>query len=146
MRYHSTMIRPYRFACGLMAALFAISSLAGNPLPELGDAASEELTLATEKRIGQQIMHEIRSREPSYLDDPEIESYLNQLGGRLAGASTDPAIGFYFFALEDSSINAFATVSYTHLDVYKRQEKCPGRLLHQVAHRRSDAILCFGAR
>lgn len=140
MRYHSTMLRSSRLACGLMAALIAFSSIAANQLPELGDAASEDLSLATEKRIGQQIMHEIRSREPSYLDDPEVESYLNQLGGRLAGASSDPAIGFYFFALEDPSINAFAMPGgyigvHTGLLLSAQSEsELAGVLAHEISH------------
>lgn len=140
MRYHNTMLRSYRLACGLMAALIAFSSVAANQLPELGDAASEELSLATEKRIGQQIMHEIRSRDPSYLDDPEVEAYLNQLGGRLAGSSSDPAIGFYFFPIEDSSINAFAMPGgyigvHTGLLLSAQSEsELAGVLAHEISH------------
>jgi len=88
-----------RIAALILAALM----LAGSPvqaqsdLPELGDAAGVDLSLRTERRIGQEIMNEIRQREPSYLDDPEIEAYLNQLGGRLVAASPEPGLGFYFF-------------------------------------------------
>jgi len=140
LRYHNTMTRTYRLACGLMAAIIAFSSMAANNLPELGDAAGDDLSLATEKRIGQQIMHEIRARDPSYLDDPEIESYLNQLGGRLAGASTDPAIGFHFFALDDPTINAFAMPGgfigvHTGLILSAQSEsELAGVLAHEISH------------
>jgi predicted Zn-dependent protease len=53
-------------------------------------------------------MHEIRWREPSYLDDADVEDYLNQLGNRLVAVSADPGFGFYFFPINDPSINAFA--------------------------------------
>lgn len=123
-----------------MAALLAITSLHAGELPELGDSASEELSLATEKRIGQQIMHDIRSREPSYLNDPEIEDYLNQLGTRLGSASSDPGIGFYFFPIEDASINAFAMPGgfigvHTGLILAARSEsELAGVLAHEIGH------------
>lgn len=53
-------------------------------------------------------MHEIRWREPSYLDDSDVEAYLNQLGGQLAAVSNDPGLGFFFFPINDQNINAFA--------------------------------------
>jgi predicted Zn-dependent protease len=40
-------------------------------------------------------MDEIRWREPSYLDDPDVENYLNQLGERVSSpSSNDPGMGF----------------------------------------------------
>lgn len=130
----------HRFLCGLLAAVVCFSSIAANQLPELGDAASEDLSIATEKRIGRQIMHEIRAHDPSYLDDPEIESYLNQLGGRLAGSSSDPGIGFYFFPIEDPTINAFAMPGgyigvHTGLLLAAQSEsELAGVLSHEISH------------
>jgi len=124
-----------------MAGIFAFGSLqAANDLPELGEAASEELSLAAEKRIGQQIMNDIRWREPSYLDDPEIEGYLNQLGGRLAAACSDPGIGFYFFPINDPTINAFAMPGgfigvHTGLILAAQSEsELASVLAHEIAH------------
>jgi len=130
----------HRVLSGLLAGLLALSPLHAQPLPELGDPAAEELSLATEKRIGQQIMHEIRMREPSYLNDPEIEGYLNQLGGRLAAASSDPGIGFHFFPIEDPSINAFAMPGgfigvHTGLILAAQNEsELAAVLAHEIAH------------
>ena len=109
-------------------------------LPELGDVASEELSLATEKKIGQQIMNEIRWREPSYLDDPDVETYLNQLGGRLVVASSDPGLGFQFFAIDNPSINAFAMPGgfigiHTGLIIAAQTEsELAGVLAHEISH------------
>ena len=67
-----------RFVQRLITVVLAFSlaamPLQADNLPELGDVASNDLSLATEKRIGQQIMHEIRWRDPSYLDDPDVEA------------------------------------------------------------------------
>jgi len=76
-------------------------------LPDLGEAAQSEFSPATERRIGESIMLEIR-RDPAYLDDPEVNSYLNRLGTRLAAQSTDSRQEFELFALRDPTLNAFA--------------------------------------
>ena len=109
-------------------------------LPELGDIASEELSLATEKKIGQQIMDEIRWREPSYLDDPDVETYLNQLGGRLVAVSSDPGMGFHFFPINELTINAFAMPGgfigvHTGLILSAQTEsELAGVLAHEISH------------
>ena len=77
-------------------------------LPDLGDASGSDLSLQTERKIGESIMRDIRYREPSYLDDPEVIEYLNGLGARLSNAGTGPHRDFELFAIRDSSINAFA--------------------------------------
>jgi predicted Zn-dependent protease len=109
-------------------------------LPELGDAAGAELSMQTEKKIGQEIMNEIRTQEPTYLDDPEVEAYLNQLGNRLAAASPDPGIGFYFFPLEDPMINAFAMfggyigVNSGLILAVQNESELAGVLAHEISH------------
>lgn len=80
----------------------------GYDLPDLGDVASSELSTMAERRIGDQIMSEIRWRDAAYLDDPEVEEYLNTVGARLVAASDTPSQDFEFFAINDSTLNAFA--------------------------------------
>ena len=41
-------------------------------LPDLGESARAELSPQIERKLGESIMNEIRLREPSYVDDPEI--------------------------------------------------------------------------
>ncbi len=77
-------------------------------LPDLGDVAASELSLAAERRIGEEIISEIRWRDAAYLDDPETEEYVNRLGGRLAAASNNPGLDFDFFVVKDPTLNAFA--------------------------------------
>ncbi|NTV70650.1 MAG: M48 family metallopeptidase [Azonexaceae bacterium] len=129
-----------RFIAALLACTLALQPVAADELPELGDAASNDLSLSTEKKIGQQIMHEIRWREPSYLDDADIEAYLNQLGGRLAAVSNDPGFGFYFFPINDPNINAFAMPGgyigvHTGLMLSAQTEsELAGVLAHEISH------------
>ena len=76
-------------------------------LPDLGEAAQTEFSPAMERRIGESIMLEIR-RDPAWLDDPEVNGYLNRLGNRLSSQSEEARQEFEFFALRDSTLNAFA--------------------------------------
>ena len=129
-----------RFLAILLAGTFLVRGLYADELPELGDVASTELSPATERRVGQQIMTEIRWREPSYLDDPDIEFYLNQLGGRLVAASNEPSMEFHFFAINDNSVNAFAMFGgyigvHTGLILTAQSEsELAGVLAHEISH------------
>ena len=149
MRYHSTAMQLLislrrRLTASVLSLVLgaggAISPAVAHELPELGDVAGEELPLMLEKKIGQQIMQEIRQREISYLDDYDVEAYLNQLGGRLAGFSKDPGFGFEFFALNDPSINAFAMPGgyigvHTGLLLAAQSEsELAGVLAHEISH------------
>uniref|UniRef100_Q47BG2 Peptidase M48, Ste24p n=1 Tax=Dechloromonas aromatica (strain RCB) TaxID=159087 RepID=Q47BG2_DECAR len=134
------MLINQRFIAAILACALAIQPLRADELPELGDVASNDFSIATEKKIGQQIMHEIRWREPSYLDDADIEAYLNQLGGRLAAVSNDPGFGFYFFPINDPNINAFAMPGgyigvHTGLIASAQTEsELAGVLGHEISH------------
>jgi predicted Zn-dependent protease len=77
-------------------------------LPDLGDASGSDLPLQAERKLGESIMRDIRFHEPSYLDDPEIAEYLNNLGAQLSAAAPGARQDFELFAIRDSSINAFA--------------------------------------
>ncbi|MCX7149565.1 MAG: M48 family metalloprotease [Rhodocyclales bacterium] len=76
-------------------------------LPDLGEAAQAEFSPAMERRIGESVMLEIR-RDPAWLDDPEVNSYLNRVGNRLSSQSEEARQEFEFFALRDPTLNAFA--------------------------------------
>ena len=77
------------------------------PLPDLGDSATVGLSPTQERKLGETVLKQIRA-SGGYLNDPEVNDYLNQLGGRLVAARNDPRYEFTFFAVPDSSINAFA--------------------------------------
>ena len=97
--------------------LAATSLLAGaqapldHSLPMLGDAARGDLSPVMERKVGEEIMRDIR-RDTDYLDDAPILEYLNTFGGALVaaqpGARGETNADFYFFAVRDVQINAFA--------------------------------------
>ena len=91
----------------LVVALLVSNIALADELPDLGDVSQSALSPVQERKLGEGIMAQIRSN-PAYLDDPEVTDYLNTLGYRLVANSPDPAGPFEFFAIADSSINAFA--------------------------------------
>lgn len=76
-------------------------------LPDLGDSSQATFTPAQERKLGEAVMRQIRA-QGGYLQDPEVNDYLNELGYRLIVASSDAKQDFEFFAVPDDSINAFA--------------------------------------
>ena len=85
-------------------------------LPALGDAAGEDFTVGVERRLGDQIMAELR-RDPDYLDDPLLLDYVQSLWTPLLAAArrrgdisadTDAALAWEPFLVRDRAVNAFA--------------------------------------
>lgn len=112
-QYHSLMrifsvLR--RFLCwGLIGLLTWQTALAQTMnLPDLGDPAQEALTPAQEKQIVETVLRDVRFHESDYLDDPEIEEYLDALGHRLAKGGVAKHDNYQFFVLKDPTINAFS--------------------------------------
>lgn len=134
-------IRPARRAGAyLLGALLLLGAPAsGVELPELGEAARLTLSESRESALGGQIMRQVRA-DRDYLDDAELNEYLNALGERLAGASADPSRQYLFFAVRDASINAFALPGgyigvHTGLIAASRNEsELAGVLAHEVSH------------
>ena len=65
------------------------------------------MTLGQERKIGEMVVRQIRAAG-AYLEDPEVNDYLNELGHRLVAAIPEGRQEFEFFAVADPSINAFA--------------------------------------
>ena len=55
-------------------------------LPALGDSISEQVDVAAERRLGDQVMREIR-RDPDYLDDPLLLEYVQSIWQPLVAAA-----------------------------------------------------------
>lgn len=78
-----------------------------NQLPELGDASQTVLSLRDEEKIAHQILKQVAT-DADVLDDAEVTDYLQALGSRLGESGPDRQQKFYFFVVQDKSINAFA--------------------------------------
>jgi beta-barrel assembly-enhancing protease len=102
--------------CAVAIACTGVPAAAQNTLPALGDTESEDFGIGTERRLGEQIMREIR-RDPDYLDDPVLLEYLESLWNPLlaqaraiGNINTDLEQRFAWeaFLVRDRSVNAFA--------------------------------------
>ncbi|MFZ2300585.1 MAG: M48 family metalloprotease [Gallionella sp.] len=112
---------------------------AGDGLPDLGDVSQAALTPLQERQIGQQSMMQIRASK-QFLDDAEINDYLNRLGYRLVENSAEPGLGFEFFSLNDYSVNAFAMpggfigVNSGLMLTVQSESELAAVLSHEIAH------------
>jgi predicted Zn-dependent protease len=109
------------------------------PLPDLGDASQADLSPAQERKLGEAIIRQVRA-SGAYMNDPEVNDYLNELGQRLVAAGKDKNQDFEFFAVPDSSINAFALPGgyvgvHTGLILLTQSEsELAGVLAHEISH------------
>lgn len=80
-------------------------------LPNLGSTERAELSPLMERKLGEQIMLDIR-RNRDYLDDAPVLEYLNNFGETLLAAHPEArgeaGYDYFFFGVRDGSLNAFA--------------------------------------
>lgn len=124
----------------LLTALISLPLIVyADGLPDLGDVSQEIISPQVERQIGEQSMFQIRA-DKSYLDDPEVADYLNQLGDRLVGNSTEPGQAFEFFAINDNAINAFALpggfvgVNTGLIQLAQNESELASVLSHEISH------------
>lgn len=94
-----------------LPALLPISTVSAQNLPSLGDTERNDLSPQMERKLGEQIMHNIR-RDRDYLDDAPLTEYLNDFGNSLVAirpeARGEAGYDYFFFAVRDPMLNAFA--------------------------------------
>ena len=92
---------------GMPASAHIAHSFSNIELPELGQSADLISDSATEQRLGQAFLRQLRATTPMW-PDPLVRDYVEKLTYRLATHSplTDPK--FTFVVVNDRSINAFA--------------------------------------
>jgi predicted Zn-dependent protease len=123
-----------------LALLFCFAPMAfSEGLPDLGDISQATLTPLQERQIGQQSMLQIRASR-QFLDDVEINDYLNQIGLQLVANSNEPSLAFEFFAVDDYAVNAFAIpggfigVNTGLLLVTQNESELASVLAHEISH------------
>jgi predicted Zn-dependent protease len=109
-------------------------------LPNLGDASQTTVSPQLERKIGEQVVREIKRDDPEYLEDADITDYLNDLGYRLAAASPEATQDFEFFVLKDPTMNAFALPGgyiFVHTQIFVEAEsesELASVLAHEMGH------------
>jgi predicted Zn-dependent protease len=85
-------------------------------------------------------MREIRYRDPTYVDDPEVTDYLASLGSRLTQFSAGARQDFEFFGVRDHTVNAFALpggfvgVHTGLITTAETESELASVLGHEIAH------------
>ena len=108
-------------------------------LPDLGEAAQASFSSLEEKRLGDEIMREVRA-DKHYYDDPEATDYLNALGRRLVSRGAQSRQDLQFFLMQDRQINAFALpggyvgVNSGLILAAQSESEAAGVVAHEIAH------------
>jgi predicted Zn-dependent protease len=129
----------------LLALALAVQPVLAADLPELGEVSRQYFSDQEEQALGRAIMRDVYA-DPRYLDDPEIESYLNQLGYKLVSVSARNQREFTFFVVSDPTINAFAMPGgnigvHTGLLLAAQSEsELASVVAHEIAHVTQDHI------
>lgn len=108
-------------------------------LPELGDPSQAVMSASQERKLGETIIREIR-HSGGFLNDPEVNGYLNDLGNRLVTAVPGAPFDFEFFAMGDPTINAFALpggyvgVNTGLILLCQSESELASVLAHEISH------------
>lgn len=126
----------------LVAACLALPGIAAADtpnLPDLGEASEAVLSHPAELKVGAQAMQELKS-SGAYLDDPEVNAYLERIGQRLVAADPSIDIPFHFFAVGSNEINAFALpggyigVNSGLILATRSESELTSVLAHEISH------------
>ncbi|HKW81905.1 MAG TPA: M48 family metalloprotease [Casimicrobiaceae bacterium] len=133
--------RSRRALATLLAATVALAPAASaqQNLPDLGDPSQVALSGPQERKLGESVMRDIRL-SGAYLNDPEVNGYLNELGNRLVTAIPGAPFDFEFFAVNDPTINAFALpggfvgVNTGLILLAQTESELASVLAHEISH------------
>lgn len=128
--------------------LLAPPAWAQNQLPALGDPSGDDFSIATEHKLGAEIMREIRA-DPDYLDDPVLLEYLESIWqplvaqARVRGnlsADIDKRLAWEPFLVRDKEVNAFALpggfvgVNLGLIALTSTRDELASVLAHEMSH------------
>ena len=108
-------------------------------LPDLGSQAESMLSNEKAKILGRSFIRQSRYRMP-YIYDPELLSYIDDIGKRLLRVSQDADKQYHFYLVDDNNINAFA-VPGGHIALHKAiltksesESELASVVAHEIAH------------
>lgn len=108
-------------------------------LPNLGQPANALMPPAEQQRLGAQVVARLRAQN-AIIEDPQLDSYLNYVGDRLA-RHTDRAVDkFHFYVINSHEINAFALpggyigVNAGLITATRSESELASVMAHEIAH------------
>jgi len=112
-------------------------------LPTLGDTEREGLSPLMERKLGEEIMRDIRT-DRDYVDDGPISEYLNNFGQNLVSIHPEvrgeAGFDFQFFMVRDPMLNAFALpggfigVNSGLVLAAQSESELAGVMSHEIGH------------
>jgi predicted Zn-dependent protease len=130
--------RSAALAVALMLALPAAAQESAR-LPDIGSSAAAVLSPAQQREYGAMTLSQLRNYGYT-LEDPLLQSWLQDFARRLGPASDDPKQPYTLFMLRDRQINAFATLGgYVGVNAglvlaATRDDEVAAVLSHEFAH------------
>jgi predicted Zn-dependent protease len=108
-------------------------------LPDLGSSADALISPHEASDYGASMLRQMRALD-MVVDDPLLDDYINDLGYRLAAASSKPKDHFTFFVVKDEEINAFAApggyiaVNAGLFTITRSESELAGVIAHEIGH------------
>ena len=118
---------------------FTVVTVAYANLPTLGDPTLDSFSSKQEQQLGLAFYRSLRANLV-FIDDLQINYYLNSIGQRLASHSDAAGDKFHFFIIKAPTINAFAGPAayigiHTELILEaKNESQLASVLAHEIAH------------
>lgn len=108
-------------------------------LPDIGDPASEVLSINQEIELGKILLAQVNQRLP-VSEDPEIRAYIQSLGTRLISGGLNSNFPYYFRLIFDPRINAFAmpggivAINSGLLTLSESESELASVVAHEISH------------
>src|ERR1700722_9796883 len=108
-------------------------------LPELGSPANAAVSLEDEYQAGLGWFRQM-GQGGAVLEDPEVSSYIQQIGHTLSSRAEEGQHQFYYFVVRDPVINAFAMPGgFVAIDsglilATRNENELAGVMAHETAH------------
>src|ERR1700690_1849521 len=124
---------------GWAAGASASASASDQDLPELGSPANAAVSLEDEYQAGLGWFRQM-GQSGSVLEDPEVSSYIQQIGHTLSSRAEEGQHQFYYFVVRDPVINAFAMPGgFVAIDsglilATRNENELAGVMAHETAH------------
>lgn len=118
---------------------FTVITTAYGNLPDLGDPTLDSFSSKEEQQLGLAFYRSLRANL-TFIEDLQINYYLNSIGQRLASHSDAAGDQFHFFIIKAPTINAFAGPAayigiHTELILEaKNESQLASVLAHEIAH------------
>ena len=108
-------------------------------LPDMGDSSGTIISPAEEKELGEAFFRSLHA-QVEINQDPEVQEYIQDIGGKLASNSDGSGLAFHFFVVTENEINAFAGpggyigVNSGLITLTDAESELASVMAHEIAH------------